>query len=60
MAVAHAILVSAFHMLSRDEPYQGLEANYFDEHRREHLVDQLTRGIEHLGYRVTLELVAAV
>jgi transposase len=48
MAVAHAIVVSAFHMLSRQDPYQELGANYFDEHRREHLVDQLTRRIEHL------------
>jgi transposase len=60
MAVAHSIVVSAFHMLSRNEPYQELGANYFDEHRREHLVDRLTRRIERLGYRVGLEPVPAV
>jgi transposase len=54
MAVAHSIVVSAFHMLSRHEPYHELGANYFDAHRREHLVDRLTRRIERLGYRVTL------
>jgi transposase len=59
MAVAHSIVVSAFHMLSRNEPYQELGAHYFDAHRRDHLVDRLTRRIEHLGYRVTLEPVAA-
>ena len=58
MAVAHAMVVSAFHMLSRNEPYQELGGNYFDEHRREHLVDRLTRRIERLGYRVALEPVA--
>ena len=55
MAVAHSIVVSAFHMLSRNEPYQELGANYFDELRRTHLVDRLTRRIERLGYRVRLE-----
>jgi len=60
MAVAHAIAVSAFHMLSRNEPYHELGANYFDEHQREHLVDRLTRRLQHLGYRVSLEPVPAV
>jgi transposase len=55
MAVAHAIVVSAFHMLSRHEPYCELGPNYFDERRRDHLVDRLTRRIQHLGYRVHLE-----
>jgi transposase len=58
IAVAHAIMVSAFHMLSRQEPYHELGAHYFDERRRQFTVDQLTRRIEHLGYRVYLEPVA--
>ena len=60
MAVAYAIVVSAFHMLSPNEPYHELGANYFDAYRREHLVDQLTRRIERLGYRVSLGPVPAV
>jgi transposase len=60
MAVAHSIVVSAFHMLSRNEPYHELGATYFDEHQREHLVDRLTRRLEHLGYRVSLEPVPAL
>jgi transposase len=55
MAVAHAIVVSAFHMLSRHEPDHELGPNYFDQRRRDHLVDYLTRRIQHLGYRVHLE-----
>jgi len=55
VAVAHSIVRSAFHMLSRHEPYHELGGNYFDAHRREHLVDRLTRRIERLGYRVALE-----
>jgi transposase len=59
LAVAHAIVVSAYQMLSRHEPYHELGANYFDEHRRQHLVDRLTRRIQRLGYRVSLEPVSA-
>jgi transposase len=59
MAVAHAIVVSAFHMLSRHEPYRELGANYFDAQRRAHLVDHLTRRIQRLGYHVHLEPVPA-
>jgi transposase len=59
MAVAHSIVVSALHMLSRNEPYHELGANYFDLHRGEHLVDRFTRRLERLRYRVSLEPVAA-
>jgi transposase len=59
MAVAHSIVVSAFYMLSRNAPSHELGATYFDERRREHLVDRLTPRIERLGYRVTLEPVGA-
>jgi transposase len=55
IAVAHAIMRSVFHMLSRQEPYRELGANYFDERRRHYTVDRLARRIEHLGYRVQLE-----
>ena len=55
LAVAHSIMVSVFHMLSRNEPYRELGATYFDERRRHYTVDRLTSRIEHLGYRVHLE-----
>jgi transposase len=58
MAVAHSIVVSAFHMLSRHEPYRELGAHDFDACQRTQLVDRLTRRIERLGYHVTLEPVA--
>jgi transposase len=54
-AVAHSIVVSAFHLLIRDEPYRELGSHYLDNRRQAHLVDQLTQRIERLGYRVTLE-----
>jgi transposase len=59
MAVAHSIVVSAFQMLSRNEPYHKLGANYFDERRREHLVDRIARRLDLLGYDMTLTPLAA-
>ena len=59
IAVAHSIMKSIFYMLSRHVPYHELGANYFDERRRHYTVDRLARRIEHLGYRVHLEPVAA-
>ena len=50
---------SVFHMLSRTAVYRELGANYCDERRRHSTVDRLARRIEHLGYRVSLEPVAA-
>jgi len=58
MAVAHSIMVSVFHMLTRQEPYHELGAHYFDERRRHDTVDRLAQRIERLGYRVHLEPVA--
>ena len=54
MAVAHSIVVRAFHMLTRNEPYRELGANYCDEKRREDTVDRLAQRIERLGYEVHL------
>jgi transposase len=56
VAVAHAMVVSAFHMLSRNEPYQELGPHYCDERRRHHLVDRLARRLQRVGYQVHLEL----
>jgi transposase len=60
MAVAHSIVVSACYLLSRNEPYHELGATSSDDHQREHLVDRLTRRLEHLGYRGSREPVPAV
>jgi len=58
IAVAHAIMVSVFHRLSRQEPDRGLGANDVDERRRQFTVDRLTWRLAHLGYQVHLEQVA--
>jgi hypothetical protein len=59
LAVAHSIVVSALHLRIRGAPSRELGVHDFDERRQAQLVDQLTRRIERLGYRVTLEPVAA-
>jgi len=59
VAVAHSILVIAYHMLKYHQPYQDLGANYFDEHKKEALIHRLTKRISKLGYNVTLEPIAA-
>jgi len=60
VAVAHSILVSAYYVLARNEPYTDLGFNHFDrlEHH-DHHVRRLTRQLESLGHRVTLEPLAA-
>jgi transposase len=52
VAVAQSMVVSAFHRLSRQEPYPDLGAHDVDQPRQHHLVDRLTRRIERRGYRV--------
>ena len=55
VAVAHSILVMAYHILSRQEPYRELGGNYFDERKREFVVNRLIHRLEKLGYQVVLE-----
>jgi hypothetical protein len=59
MAVAQALVVSALHRLSRNDPDREVGASSVDTLRRQQTVDRLIRRIEHLGYRVSLEPVTA-
>jgi transposase len=60
VAVAHSILVSAYYVLTRNEPYTDLGFDHYErlEHH-DHQVRRLTRQLEALGHRVTLEPLAA-
>lgn len=58
VAVAHSILVSVYHMLSRHEPYHDLGGNYFDERKKASIVNRLLHRLEKLGYAVQLEPLA--
>jgi len=43
VAVAHSMLVSAWHMLKFQKPYWELGGNYFDERKKETKVNYLIR-----------------
>jgi transposase len=55
VAVGHSILIIAYHILKRQQPYQDLGSNYFDERDRAIVARQSIRRLEQLGYKVTLE-----
>jgi transposase len=56
VAVAHSMLVSAWHMLTYQQPYQELGGDYFDERKKEAKVSYLVRRLERLtGGSVSLE-----
>lgn len=57
VAVAHTILIIAYHVLQRQQPYQDLGSNYFDERERSAIARQSVRRLEQLGFKVTLETV---
>jgi transposase len=59
MAVAHSILVIAYHIIQRREPYRELEANYFDQQHPEKTAKKLVKRLERMGYQVSLQSQAA-
>jgi transposase len=56
VAVAHSILVIAYHLISRQEEYRELGGDYFDRQRPEVTAKRLVSRLEKLGYHVTLEV----
>lgn len=58
IAVAHSIAVSIYYMLKRSEPYVDPGANYFNERKKDHIVNSTVKKLESLGYKVTLETAA--
>jgi transposase len=54
VAVAHALLVTIYHMLQGGTVYQDLGANYFDERRREQSARNAVRHLQRLGFEVTI------
>jgi transposase len=59
VAVAHSILVIAYHLLTRREPYHDMGGNYFDERKRDSVTHRLVRRLEKLGHHVTLDAASA-
>ncbi len=55
VAVAHRMLIAAYYILLRQEPYQDLGDNYLDPRYREKAVKRLHHRMHQLGYNVVLE-----
>jgi transposase len=57
VAVAHSMLVSAWHMLTHRQPYQELGGDYFDQRKKEAKMSYLIRQLEKLsGGSVSIEI----
>ncbi len=55
VALAHSLLVIAYHVLKRRVNFMDLGPTYFDERNRMSVQRQLVRRLERLGYKVALE-----
>lgn len=54
LAVAHSILVIAYHLLKRRTVYTELGGNYFDQRNEQQVQRQLVKRLERLGFTVSL------
>jgi transposase len=54
MAVAHALLEIAYHLIAREQTYQDLGGDYFDQIDRERVRRRLVQRLERLGFDVQL------
>ena len=54
VAVAHSIVVAAYWMLKRDEPYHDLGADWHSRRNNEAHTRRLIAQLEHLGHHVTV------
>jgi transposase len=55
VAVAHAMLVTAYHLLARQVDYREPGADYFERRHAERATRRAVRTLERQGYRVVLE-----
>jgi len=53
--VAHALLVTAYHLLARGTTYRELGADYDDRRHTERVTRRAIQTLERQGYRVSLE-----
>jgi len=59
VAVAHSILVIAYHLLRDGQPYRELGGDFFDRLQADRLTRYHTKRLTALGYTVTLTKAAA-
>lgn len=58
VAVEHSILVIAYCLIQRNEPYRELGGDYFDRRQPETTAKRLVKRLENLGYQVALQPLA--
>ena len=54
MAVAHRLLIIAYHVIARREPYRELGADYLERRQPVAIVDRLVQRLRQLGVDVTV------
>ncbi len=54
MAVAHRLLIIAYHVIARREPYRELGADSLERRRPVAVVDRLVQRLRQLGVEVTV------
>jgi transposase len=60
VAVAHSILIIAYHLILDKQTYQDLGGNYFDRRNSEATAKRLVQRLEKLGYKINLDRPLAV
>ena len=60
IAVAHTILIIAFHILKSGQGYHELGGNYLEQLNQEQLQHYFVKRLQRLGLKVTLEPATAV
>jgi len=56
IAVAHSILVIAYHLIKSKEPYHDLGFGYFDKRNVQSTAKRLVHRLQELGYNIDLDL----
>jgi transposase len=59
VAIAHKILVAAYHLLATGSDYQDLGPNYLEKIDQRRTAGQLARRLRDMGYEVNIQLKAA-
>jgi transposase len=58
VAVGHALLVTGYSLITRQQSYQDLGNRYFDERQREAIKRRAVRRLEQLGFQVQISSTA--
>ena len=60
IAVAHSILIMAYHMIKDKEPYRDLGSDFLDLRNIQATTRRMVRRLETLGYKVNLEVLTPI